>query len=292
LIGLRALERLGRRLGRPWRRRRAKIDISSLLEWASRAGYAARGFVYLSIGALAALAALEFARTPAGSQGAVAWLADWPFGQVWIGAVAVGLICFSLWRALQSIFDADRQGSDLKALASRAGQAVSGIVYGTLAWSLLEVLDELEDIGEADENQSARSMTADIMELPLGHWLVILTGVFILGVAAANLIQAARRDFCRGLACPDAARPLAVWTGRLGYGARGLAFLPLGFFIIKAGWTFRSSEARNLGGALQAIEAQPLGTPILVGAGLGLMAFGLYALLEALWRRIEAPEAG
>jgi len=278
------------KLARPFRRKTPTPALGEILEWASRAGYAARGFVYLSIGALAALAAVELARTPAGSQGAVAWLADWPLGQVWIAAVAGGLICFSLWRALQSLFDADRQGTAPAALFSRAGQAISGLVYGALAWSLLEVLDELEDIGEADENQSAQSMTAEAMALPLGHWLVMITGGFILAVAVANLVQAARRDFCRRLACPRTARGLAIWAGRIGYGARGLAFLPLGLFLLKAGWTLRSAEARNLGGALQAIEGQPFGTPILVLTGFGLMAFGLYALIEARWRRIEAPD--
>ena len=273
----------------PWRRRKPSKPALAL-EWAARAGYASRGFVYLSIGGLAASAAVELAHSPAGARGAIAALAEWPLGQVWAALVAVGLIGFAIWRGLQSVFDADRQGSSPLALASRAGQAISGLVYGALAWSTLELLDELEDFGEADEAQSARRTAGELMDLPFGQWLLLIVGLFVLGVGVAGLVQAFRTDFGKRLGCDPGTRRWACRIGRVGYGMRGLAFLPLGFTLARAGWDARASEARNLGGALQAIEAQPFGSAVLFAAGLGLDAFGLYAVLEALWRRIDPPD--
>jgi hypothetical protein len=273
----------------PWRRKQPSKPARAL-EWAARAGYASRGFVYLSIGGLAASAAVELARRPAGARGAIAALAEWPLGHVWAGLIAVGLIGFALWRGLQSLFDADRQGGKPLALASRAGQAISGLVYGALAWSTLELLDELEDFGEADEAQSARQGAAELMDLPLGHWLLLIVGLFVLAVGVAGLVQAVRTDFGKRLGCAPGTRRWACWVGRVGYGMRGLAFLPLGFILARAGWHARASEASNLGGALQAVETQPFGSTLLFAAGLGLAAFGLYAVLEALWRRIDPPD--
>ncbi|MDB5469736.1 MAG: hypothetical protein JWR84_1296 [Caulobacter sp.] len=273
----------------PWSRRKPSKPAVAL-EWAARAGYAARGFVYLSIGGLAASAAVELARTPTGARGAVAALADWPFGQVWAALIAVGLIGFALWRGLQSVFDADRQGSEPKALASRAGQAISGLVYGALAWSILALLDELEDFGEADEAQNARQGAAGLMSLPFGSWLLLVVGLFVVAVGVAGVVQVFRTDFGKRLGCKAGTRRWACWIGRVGYGMRGLAFLPLGYTLVRAGWDARASEVRNLGGALQALEAQPFGSAVLFVTGLGLAAFGLYAVLEALWRRIEPPD--
>ncbi|MBX3479378.1 MAG: DUF1206 domain-containing protein [Caulobacter sp.] len=261
-----------------------------ILEWTARAGYAARGFVYLSVGALAALAAVELARAPAGSRGAVAALTDWPLGRLWIAVIAGGLIGFAVWRALQSVFDADRQGRDPKALARRAGQAISGLVYGGLAWSLLELLDGLEDISEAAEDVAARQQAASLLDLPFGRWLLIGLGVFILSAGAANLVKAVGKDFGEQLACHRGIHRWACWIGRVGYGARGIAFAPLGFLFIKAGWLANAGEARKLGGALQMLEAQPLGSPILLLTGMGLVAFGVFAMIEARWRRIEPPD--
>jgi hypothetical protein len=277
-----------------WKKARAAWpgpDLSTSLEWAARAGYAARGFVYLSIGALAFLSAIELARSPLGSKGAVDALKTWPLGQVWIAAIACGLLGFALWRLLQSAFDADRQGRKPLALIGRAGQALSGLVYGSLAWSLFELLDEVEDIGEADEAQSAHQMTAEAMSLPFGQALVLLVGGFVLVCGVANIVQGFRKDFGKRLGCSKATRAWACWLGRLGYGARGVAFVPLGLFILRAGWTLQAGAARNLGGALQALEAQPFGSAILAATGAGLVAFGAFALAEARWRRIDADPA-
>jgi hypothetical protein len=283
IAGLRG--RLNRLLGR-----RRKPDIPQILEWVSRVGYGARGFVYLSIGALAAMAAIELARSPASASGAVAAFAQGPIGQIWIAAVAAGLFGFALWRGLQAVFDADRQGRGPAAIAGRIGQAVSGLAYGTLAWSLLELLDELEDIGEADENQSARQMAADLMAVPFGHWLLIGVALFVAGVGVAGIVQLFRPGFGKRLGCNRQTHRWACLVGRIGYAARGLAFLPLAYTLARAGWDMSSAEARNLGGALQALEAQPFGSPILFVTGLGLGAFGLYALIEARWRRIDPPD--
>jgi hypothetical protein len=272
----------------PWSRR--KSDLTTILEWAARAGYAARGFVYLSIGALAAMAAIELARSPAGSLGAVAALAEWPLGLLWIAVIAGGLICFSGWRALQAIFDADRQGKDPKALISRAGQAISGLVYGGLAWSLLEALDGLDDVSEMADDRAAREQAAGMMDLPFGRWLVIGLGLFILGAGIANLIKTFGKGFGEKLGCNPKIQRWARWIGRIGYGARGLAFAPLGYLFIKSGWTAEAGEARKLGGALQLLEAQPLGSPILFLTGVGLAAFGVFAMIEARWRRIDPPD--
>ena len=273
----------------PWLRRKPSKPAVAL-EWAARAGYAARGFVYLSIGGLAASSAIELARSPTGAKGAVAALADWPLGQVWAALIAIGLIGFALWRGLQAVFDADRQGNELKGLASRAGQAISGLVYGALAWSILELLDELEDYGEADETETAQQGAAQLMSLPFGSWLLLIVGGFVLAVGIAGVVQAFRTDFGKRLGCKAGQKRWASWVGRIGYGMRGLAFLPMGFILVRAGWEARASDVRNLGGALQALEGQPFGSAVLFVTGLGLAAFGLYAVLEAMWRRIDPPD--
>ena len=117
-----------------------------IAEWACRVGYAARGFVYVSIGFVALMAALDRTPKARGALGALEAWADWPFGIALLWLTALGLACFAGWRLLQSVFDADRQGREPKAIAARIGQAISGAVYGGLALSLMELLDAFEDL--------------------------------------------------------------------------------------------------------------------------------------------------
>ncbi len=259
------------------------------IEGASRLGYAARGAVYLCVGALALMAVTEIAPRPAGPSEAVALWAEWPLGLFIVAGLATSLAAFSGWRFLQAVFDTDRHGATPRGWAIRAGQAVSGLVYGALAWSAMELLDGLEDIGEADESDSARTLTAEALSLPHGDWIVIAAGLALFGVGLGNLVQGLAQDFGKRLECPDAICRWAVPLARFGYVGRGLATFPLGLFLLRAGLEVRAAEARSWADALQAIESQPFGDIVLALIAGGLAAFGLFGLVEARYRRIEPP---
>lgn len=253
-------------------------------------GYAARGLVYLSMGALALLAALDLRESAQGSRGSLAALAQGPLGWLWLSFIAAGLLCFTLWRGLQAFLDADRQGRGWKAMGNRAGQAMSGLIYGALAVSVLELLDELEDLHEADEEQETQRNAAMLMSLPYGELAMMSVGVFVMAAGAFNIAHGLERRFHSDLECSKALQAVARPTGRVGYIARGVAFAFTGFLFAKAGLDARSSEARGLGGALQALEVQPGGSGILILTAVGLVAFGLFGLIEARYRRLRAPK--
>ncbi|MES2033804.1 MAG: DUF1206 domain-containing protein [Pseudomonadota bacterium] len=256
---------------------------------ASRLGYGARGLVYLGVGGIALLAALDLTPRASGASGAIEAWASWPLGLLLIAGVAAGLAAFAAWRFVEAAFDADNHGVSPKGIAIRVGQAISGVVYAALAWSTLELLDGFEDIGEADESDSARTLAAEALALPYGDWILIAVGVALLGVGVGNLVQGAFQDFAKRLDCSDALCRIAVPFARLGYIGRGVATLPAGVFLLRAGLDVRSAEARSWGDALQTLEGQPFGSVILGAVALGLVAFGLFGLFEAVFRRIKAP---
>ena len=79
---------------------------------------------------------------------------------------------------------------------------------------------------------------------------------------------------------------------RFGLIARGFVFLIIGGFIVVAAWRYDPQQARGLAGALQALQEQPYGQALLGIVALGLVAFGLYCGVEALYRRIGVAQAG
>lgn len=108
------------------------FDTGEAVELAARLGYGARGFVYLSVGILTLLAATDHIGSAVGSSGAAGRLAGQPFGRIWLLLLGIGLWMFVLWRVLQSVFDADHEGTDWKGWAARAGQALSGLFYALI----------------------------------------------------------------------------------------------------------------------------------------------------------------
>lgn len=271
-------------VGRRWLK---KLDVTRALEAASRLGYAARGLVYLGLGVIVLLAASDVTPRAKGAKAMLAAWAAWPLGLVLVGAVAVGLLAFAVWRSLQAIFDADQHGVSPKGVAVRIGQAVSGLIYGGLGLWALELLDAFEDVGEADEEQAAHGAAAAVLALPHGEILLLLAGAVMLGVGVGNIVQGLAQDFAKRLRCDDRICRWVVPMAKAGYSARGLATLPAGVFLIQAGLEARSRDARSWGGALQALEAQPFGSWMLGIVALGLIAFGLFGFVEARFRHIR-----
>ena len=261
------------------------------LEWAGRLGYAARGVVYLGLGAIVLLAAADLTPRARGAKAMLAAWADWPLGLVLVALVSLGLLAFAVWRGLQALLDADRHGESPKAIAVRIGQAVSGLIYGGLGLWGLELLDAFEDVGEADEEQAAHGAAASILALPYGEVLLLMAGVVLVGVGVGNIVQGLMQDFAKRLACDARVCRWVAPLARLGYGARGLATLPAGVFLIQAGLEARSHDAHSWGGALQALERQPFGSWMLALIAIGLVAFGLFGFVEAAFRRIQPAQA-
>lgn len=264
--------------------------LGALAQLACRLGYGARGFVYLSIGAIAFMAAFELAPRAEGSLDAIQAWAEWPLGVVLLWVIGLGLYGFAGWRLLQSVFDADRQGRSLKAVLTRAGQAISGAVYASLGFSVFGALDTLEDLTEPDDQAAEQQAAEQALTMPGGEWLVVGLGAFILAAGLANMVKAARGGLADRLVCEDALSRAAGSLGRIGHAARGLAFVTAGLMLGRAGLHARAEEAAGLGEALQALERAPLGSPLLALVALGLAAFGLFALLEARYRTIPAAE--
>jgi hypothetical protein len=248
----------------------------------------ARGMVYLSTGFIALLAVARLVPHTHSPIRALEEWARWPLGVVLLWLTGLGLYGFAGWRALQSVFDADHQGTTPKAWASRAGQALSGLIYGSLAVSVFGVIDTLHDLRHAELEKTSERV-AGVMAWPLGPALVIALGAFIIACGLGNAIRAWVDDFGATLKCDPKA---AVWARRLarvGYFGRGLAMLPVGFFMLAAGWHERAAEAKGVGGALWAVHGVPGGDVVLGFVALGLVAFGGFAFVEAFYRPIR-PE--
>jgi hypothetical protein len=79
---------------------------------------------------------------------------------------------------------------------------------------------------------------------------------------------------------------------RFGLIARGAVFVIIGAFLVVAAVQLDSAQARGLQGALETLQRQPYGWILLGIVALGLVAFGVYSLIEAWYRRIDAPATG
>lgn len=265
------------------------------LSLVARTGYAARGVIYLIVGGLAALAAFGGGGETTDSRGALTELLNAPFGTVLLVVVAIGLLCYSAWRATQTVMDTDDHGTDLKGLLIRGGLAVSAITHVALAFFSLSMAFGLgrggssPDSGQGSSQGSSQEWTAWLLSQPFGQWLVALVGAAVIGAGIAHFIKAWTANFERHFDMNAQEREFITPISRFGLFARGVAFLLIGGFFVVAAWQQDPGEARGLSGALQTLQQQPYGWALLGLLAVGLVAFGIYSLLESRYRRVTIP---
>lgn len=255
------------------------------LEWIARLGYSARGVVYLIVGWLALVAAFGSGQTT-DTKGSLRHLLQQPMGEVLLGIIAVGLVCYGVWRFVQAIWDADRHGTDAKGLTIRIGLLVSCITHLALAVFALSLIFGWGTGGSGD---SAQNWSAKLMSHAYGRWAVLAFGLAVIGAGLAHIHKGWTAKFKKRFAMDgDTMR----WTKpicQFGLIARGVVFLIIGGFFGIAAWQYDPSKARGLDGALEAVQQQPFGPYLLGVVALGLVAFGVYSILESFYRRIGSP---
>jgi hypothetical protein len=256
-----------------------------------RAGYAAKGIVYVVIGALAARAALGAGGGTTDSRGALSVIGDGPMGTIALVAIGVGLLGYMAWRLVAAVTDAEGKGDEPTKLAVRAAQAARGVAYGVLGLQALRLIGDRGDSGAQGQGEAARDWTARLLEMPFGRALVVGVGVGVLGYAAYQIYRAFSDKAKKHLDLYEAGPTQATWIvrlGRFGIAARAVVFAMIGVFIGRAGMHANSGEAGGIAQSLQALGSADYGRLVLGAVAFGLIAYGIYQLATARYRHMRA----
>jgi hypothetical protein len=259
-----------------------------------RAGYAAKGIVYVVIGALAARAAIGTAGgATTDSRGALSVIQDGPMGTIALVAIGIGLLGYMTWRLVAAVTDAEGKGDEPTKLAVRAAQAARGIAYGVLGVTALRMIGG--DGGAGVQGQATRDWTARLLGMPFGRALVVGVGLGVLGYAVYQVYRAFSDKATKHLDLYEAGHTQAKWIvrlGRFGIAARAVVFAMIGVFLVRAGMQADSGEAGGIAQSLQALGAADYGRLVLGAVSFGLIAYGIYQLATARYRRMRAVGIG
>jgi hypothetical protein len=256
---------------------------SPAFEGLSRAGFVARALVYAIIGILALKLALGQGGKLTNQQGALRTVAHQPFGKLLLTLVAVGLGGYSLWRLVRAGIGHGPEGSDTG--FERLAALASGIAYGALCVLAVEIL-----LGAGGgSSASPKKAAAGVFGWPAGTWIVGIAGAVMIGVALYQGYRGITKKFLDDSKVEEMGPVVKQWISRLGtvgHLARMVVFGLVGVFLIKAAVEFNASKAVGLDGALAKVVHRSYG-PVLLGiVAAGLIAFALYSLSDARYRRI------
>ncbi|SNS90015.1 protein of unknown function [Geodermatophilus pulveris] len=258
---------------------------SDTLEHLARVGLVAYGVVHLLIAWLAVQLAWGVGGSAAqpDQSGALATLAQQPFGTVLLWVLAIGMAALAAWQAAEAL----RWRGGLSASGEARNKAVVTVVKAVakaVLYVAIAVLAVRYATGGGQSGGQEQQAAAGIFGLPAGRWIVLLLGLGIVGIGGYLVHKGITKRFLKEIdlreAPPEATR-LVTRLGQAGYPAKGVSFGLVGALLVWAAVTYDPADASGLDSALRSLLTVPFGQWLLTVVAVGIAAFGAYCLVRA-----------
>ena len=245
----------------------------------ARLGHFARGVVYLAMGVWTARAAVVSHARALGPGDALKAVLGGRESRGFIAAVAAGFFADALFRLIQTF-----SGRSRRPLA-RAAFLIRGIGSALLGATALQIYLNVRLEREGD---SLREKVGWVMAHPWGTKAIIAAGAIAAIVGAREIFEGATGRLRETFVKKRMGKIQKRWSlrvARLGLAAHGTLITLMGFFLVRAGLAANPRAAVLTGGALRRVGLLPLGSALLAGLAVGLIAYGLSQLLYGVYRR-------
>lgn len=264
-----------------------------------RAGWFAKGVVYLVAGALALLiaakasgwssaaSALTAANDEASPTGALTTISHMSGGALLMWVMAAGLLLYAAWRVVAALLPG---GTDTKAWIIRIGYLVSAVIYITFAATAISLARNAS--ASPNGNSKVTSLSDRLMAHSGGRVVIGVIGAITIAVGIYRLVKGLRGDVTEELDLSALSPPRRRWTERLGAvgeGGRGVGIALIGFFLLRAAITYDATQATGLDGALRRLAIEKWGPFVVIVIGVGFAAYGLFCVITFTHRRLQAP---
>ena len=258
--------------------------MNEKIKKAARAGYIAKGVVYAVTGILAFGAASGLGGSSEGKLGVIKFLQKQPFGNVLLGVLGLGLLCYAFWRFFQSIKDPENIGDDSKGIGKRIGFFFSGLIYlGLGGYSIYQIFS---NTGGGGKTNGSSFFPPDILP-----YIFYAVAIALALKSIFQLVKAYKGQFLNkfhlNTLSNSKTRKGIKWLGYAGLIARGIVVGIVSYFFFKAADTAGTEELKGTKEAFAFIRQNSEG-PWLVGlVAFGLICYGAYMFVTAKYRRFK-----
>lgn len=279
-----------------WRRLTRTLAHRPWVEHALRAGLVARAVVYLLVAYLVVRIAFGILGGPgtsaaASGPGVAQAIARRSGGHVALFVLAVGLLLYAAFSAVDALTHHDREAPAAKRWGDRALSAWGVVVYGVFSGYCFNTVASARPSGHSStqSQQQDEQWSARVLRWPGGQVWLALLGAVLLAIAAFLLSRAIRRSFRPRLERTRMGTRvwgLTVALGTAGYGGRALLFGIVGWFVMSAAVEDDPQHGQGVDGSVRLLAAAPAGPPVLCVLAAGLVLYGGYLVLEARYRHV------
>ena len=262
-----------------------RLFITDWMQRWVRFGHAAKGLLYGAISYVAMRAVIYDYESAGGSKTVMAMLDDRAVGSVLLLLLCVGLVGYSFWRLVQVLVDPEHidHPLTLQRVAQRCGYVCSGLTYLGISYSAGRLAIGLT----VDFDDTVEEIAETLFEVPIGPSALLASGLVVIGIGLVYIYGAYSGSFISDFQ-PElysAVKRSTVFMGKLGYTARGASFALIGSYLVKAAYLTDDEAAGGLGQVLDRLDDERFGKVWLTAIALGFLAYAVYMLMAALYRK-------
>ena len=248
-------------------------------------GLAAKAITFLIIGILTFMAAINIGGQKTGKLKVLEFLEKQTFGTVLLIIMGLGLLCYAFWCILQGIKDPENIGNQKKDIIKRLGAFISGLLYLGLA-----IIAFLNAFGSYSSSSNSKLMTK-VFSSNLGLIALGAIGIIIIGIGIFQFTRI-RQDkfesmFSQKVLNEEKRKKTLYTSAYIGLAARGIIFLLIGFFAIKAAASTDPEKIKTTTDVFSFLENSSYGSWLLGVVAIGLIAYAIYTLMLAKYRRFN-----
>lgn len=254
----------------------------------ARAGYAAKGTVYGITGVLTFLAAFNLGGQKTSNLQVLQYLDQQPFGNVLLGILGLGLLCYAAWRFTQSISDPEGIGEDDKGTIKRIAFFVSGLIYlgfaGIAIWRIIGSGGPSSGSGNSGSGSSFLASST-------GLWVLGAVGVIVLLVGLFQFYKVYKQKYKEKFdiqsLSEEKKRKTIVNSANFGISARGVVFMIIGYFALHGALNNNPSEIKTTGEVFSFLQDSSYGSWLLGLVAAGFVCYAIYMFMMAKYRSFK-----
>jgi hypothetical protein len=220
--------------------------------------------------------------------GALAVIAQKPFGRILLTLFTAGAAGHGVWNLLRGIADVDDAGGNWLGILKRSIAAGVGLFYIGLALAAFQIV--LASRVSETPSQAEETFVSILLAVPLlGAVLLFLIGLGVIGAGFHECYIGISGKFREAYRVREISGPHLIFItilGFLSFTSRAVILVIMGYYFLAAAIWNRANGSIGLDASLYALAQSAYGRIFLFAAAAGLFAHGVLAFYEAKYRRI------
>ncbi len=252
-------------------------------EMLSRFGYITNGILHTLIG-IAIIALALGASEEVDQSGVLVPLAHSWYGFILLILIVIGLVSLGIWQIVRALVMRKEPHADRK-WPHQLSELAKGLAYIALGLTSLTYI--FANAGFSSSVSQTQSFAAHLLTLPLGQVLLGIIGVLIAALGANFMYRGISRRFLKSLHENKIKFSKTITVlGCIGYCAKGLTFLLVGFLFFQAALNRNPGQASGLDGAFRTLLGLPLGTVLVCILGIGFIVYAVYCVARGRYGKL------